>query len=204
VKEMQKLVLGVFNDEVGAESALAELEKRGFNPKDLSVIMKDRGDGRFAEHAESKGAHVMGNAAAGAATGGAIGALAGLLVGIGAITLPGVGAILIGGPLAAALGATGAAATTISGAATGAVAGGLIGALTGLGIPEKDARYYEESIRTGGILLAVPVTERDADDAEDILDAHGADQIRSITTNREHIRRDDRELDDMDRKYHYR
>lgn len=108
--------------------------------------------------------------------------LAGLLVGIGAIAVPGIGALFIGGPLAAALGLSGAAATTVSGAATGALAGGLIGALLGLGVPEEDARIYEERIKEGGILIAIPSRTGDEARAMDILEDTGADQVRAITT----------------------
>lgn len=202
---MQKLVIGVFNEETNAQNALHDLEKHGFNPKDLSVIMKDRD--KADEVVEGTGATVVGNAATGAAAGGALGALAGLLIGIGAITIPGLGAVLIGGPLAAALGITGAAATTVSGAATGALAGGLIGALTGLGVPENEARIYEERINEGGILLAVPARESELDAVEDIMDTHGADQIRAVTTDRKDPVRHEKDktvVSDDEHAYRYR
>jgi hypothetical protein len=175
---MARLVLGMFGDRMMAESAIGDLEELGFNPKDISIVMRDRA--AATEMATDTGASVASGAATGATTGGVLGALAGLLVGIGAITIPGLGALFIAGPIATALGLTGAAATTVSGALTGAVAGGLVGGLMGLGVPEEDARYYEDRIREGGILLAVP-TEIDQDDeVRHILQDNGADQIRSI------------------------
>src|SRR5258706_9338553 len=109
---MTYTIFGVFNDRVNAEDAIAELEKTGYSPKDISIIMKEGTEReRFAN---DTGTNVAGSAATGATTGAVIGGIAGLLIGLGAITIPGIGAILIGGPFGAALGLTGAAATTIS------------------------------------------------------------------------------------------
>lgn len=173
---MARLVLGVFSLRGNAEDAIAKLENSGYNPKDISIMMKDKREAR--DIADSTGASVVGGAVSGAATGGILGALAGLLVATGVI--PGLGAILIGGPLAAALGLTGTAATAVSGAATGVIAGGIIGALASLGLSDEDARAYEESIREGGILLAVPARLGEEDEVSLIMERCGAIQIKSI------------------------
>ncbi len=175
---MTNMILGVFSDRPNAEHAIDELNSSGYDPKNISIIMKDKAEETAIAH--NTGANVAGGAASGATTGGVIGALAGLLVGIGAIAVPGVGALLIGGPLAAALGLSGAAASTVSGAVTGALTGGLLGALMGLGIPEVDAKVYETRINAGGILVAVPAREGEGTEAKDILQSNGADQIRTI------------------------
>lgn len=175
---MAKMVLGIFAERADAEGAIADLEEDGFNPKDISIVMQDKAEAR--EMAEDTGSTVAEGAVSGATTGGVLGAIAGLLIGIGAIAVPGVGALLIGGPLAAALGLSGAAATTVSGAATGALAGGLIGALTGLGVPEEDARLYEERIKAGGILVMVPAKSDDTADVKQTLEDNNADQVRTV------------------------
>ena len=172
------MVFGVFSERTNAESAINELEAEGFNPKDISIVMQNKEDAELIHN--STGASVVDSAATGAATGAAIGGLAGLLVGIGAIAIPGVGALLIGGPLAAALGLSGAAAATVSGAATGALAGGFIGALVGLGVPEEDARIYEERIKSGAILVAVPAFSNEHREASAILREHGAEQVKTV------------------------
>src|SRR5258708_833576 len=183
---MASMVLGVFDDRMNAEDAIMELERLGYNPKDISIMMRDR---HVAESlATDTGASVAGGAVSGAATGGILGGLAGLLIGIGAITVPGIGALLIGGPIAAALGLTGAAATTVSGALTGALAGGLVGALMGLGVSEDDARYYEDKIRAGGILVVVPAHYGMEDEVSQVLTDFSAQQVRVVdqpTTARE-------------------
>jgi hypothetical protein len=172
------MVLGVFSTRENADAAVAELKDSGYDPKRISIVMKNN-EGTVVNNAAG-GSSVAEGTATGIATGGVIGALAGLLVGIGAITVPGVGALLIGGPIAVALGLSGAAATTVSGAVTGALAGGLLGALMGLGIPEEDARVYEQRIEAGGILVAVPAQIGESADAKDILSSNGADQVRSV------------------------
>jgi hypothetical protein len=175
---MAKMVFGIFATRDNAEGAIQELETEGFNPKDISIVMQNQEDAQVISN--NTGASVADSAASGAATGAAIGGLAGLLVGIGAIAIPGIGALLIGGPLAAALGLTGAAAATVSGAATGALAGGLIGALVGIGVPEDDARIYEERVKAGAILVAVPAMSNEQREASAILREHGAEQVKTI------------------------
>lgn len=177
---MAQVVLGVFSDKNRATEAIGELETQGYNPKDISIVMKD--EAAAHEVADSSGANVAGGAVSGATAGGVLGGLAGLLVGIGAITVPGIGALLIGGPLATALGLTGVAATTVSGALTGALAGGLVGALMGWGVPEEEAKVYEERVREGAILVAVPTMGGKGRDAKDILAEYGADNIRILNT----------------------
>ena len=58
----------------------------------------------------------------------------GLLAGIGALAIPGVGPFIAAGPIMAAL----------SGMAVGAATGGVVGGLIGLGIPEIEAKRYDE------------------------------------------------------------
>lgn len=195
---MAKMVLGVFSNSDLANSAISDLERLGYDPKDMSIVMRDHETGKNIT--TEGGTTVAEGAASGATTGGVIGALAGLLIGIGAITVPGIGALLIGGPLAVALGLSGAAATTVSGAVTGALAGGLIGALTGYGVSEEDARVYEESIKAGGVLVVVPAQSGlEMQDVIDVMDQYNASQVRTVTTSQSRI--DSR--DELDREHHY-
>jgi uncharacterized membrane protein len=176
------VLIGVFSDHERAEAAIGELDSKNYDPKEMSVILKDTEVGE--EIAEHTGASVAEGAASGATTGGLLGGLAGLLVGVGALAIPGIGAIMIGGPVAAALGLTGAAATTVSGALTGALAGGLVGALVGWGVPKEAAEEYERQIKAGGVLLIVPVSEATLDEAREVFTTHGADQVRRVEVDR--------------------
>lgn len=175
---MSKMIFGVFTEIDNAESAINELENGGFDPKEISIVMKNNEDAKVIQ--TNTGANIAGGAASGATTGAVIGGLAGLLIGIGAIAIPGIGALLIAGPLVASLGFTGAAASTVAGATTGAVAGGLIGALMKLGIPEADAKVYEERVKSGAILVAVPEMNGQHVEASTILTNHGAEQVRTV------------------------
>lgn len=175
----QDTVLGVFAERESANSAIDDLKAKGYEPKDMSVVMRE--EDKVNDEANDTGDNVAEGAASGAMTGGALGALAGLLIGVGALAIPGIGGLLIGGPLAAALGLTGAAATTATGALTGALAGGLIGGLVGLGVPEDEAKVYEDRVKEGAILLAVPThVNGEEGGAQEILVRHGAEQVRVL------------------------
>lgn len=169
-----RTVIGVFSNEPYAEEAIVTLDERGFQAEDISVLMKDTAMGHEVEH--NTQAHVVKGVASGATTGAVIGGVAGLLVGIGALTIPGIGAFVVGGPLALALGLTGTAAATV----TGAVAGGLIGALMGLGLTKEEAEVYEERIKEGALLVAIPVSEEREEEVMSILSRFNATDITSV------------------------
>jgi uncharacterized membrane protein len=179
VKIMARTVLGIFNDRELAEGAIADLEDLGYNPKDLSIVLKDKRDKEAIEENTGAAADVAEGAVSGATTGLILGGLAGL---VAATVLPGIGALFIGGPIAAALGLSGAAATTVSGAATGAVAGGLIGALTNLGLSDDEAKVYEDRVSEGGILVAVPVRGDESGEVEDVFEENKATDVKSVTS----------------------
>ena len=174
----KKLILGTFTNQNDAQDAIKDLENQGYNPKeDISFVSTDKSTNESM--AESTGAKVAGGAASGAGIGAAIGGGLGLLIGIGSIVVP--GGFLIGGPLVAALGLGGAAATTASGALTGAFAGGLIGALVGLGVPEDQAKVYDESVKSGNILVTVPVRNDNDQQVMNTFKMHNAQNI-SLTS----------------------
>ena len=108
-------------------------------------------------------------ATTGAATGGATGGVLGLLAGIGALAIPGLGPFIAAGPIMAAL----------SGAAVGATTGGVVGGLIGLGIPEIEAKRYDEKLKKGNYLIAVHTDESDdfVDHAKHIFKNAGAEDI---------------------------
>lgn len=109
--------------------------------------------------------------ATGAATGGLAGGAIGLLAGIGALAIPGLGPFIAAGPIMAAL----------SGAAVGATAGGIVGGLIGLGIPEIEAKRYEDRLKKGNYLVSVHTEDGDRiDAAKEIFEAEGAEDISTI------------------------
>jgi hypothetical protein len=152
--ERDLILTGMFRDRESAERAYGSVAGRGYGEEDVDLLMSEEarrrhfGDGRESE----LGTKAAEGAALGAAVGGGLGALLAGLAAAGTIALPGIGLIAMG-PIAAAL----------AGGAIGAAGGGLLGGLIGYGIPEEQARRYEEGIRQGHIVMGVrPRTEEDA------------------------------------------
>lgn len=107
---------------------------------------------------------------AGATAGGIIGGSLGLLAGLGALAIPGLGPFVAAGPLMAAL----------SGSAIGGALGLLAGTLVGMGIPEMEAKKYENQLKSGSVLLAVTVTDNSqTDKIKKIMEQEGAKDVTS-------------------------
>ncbi len=159
--KLQRAV-GTFATRQDAESALRELRDAGFNMDRVSVIAQEAKPQEDMGGAEVKSAseQAQGGAAAGATAGAATGGLMGLIGGLGIIALPGVG-------LAAELGIV--LANTLLGSGIGAAGGGLVGALIGWGIPEDQARYYEEMLSQGRYIVLMEGTQAEISGAEAIL-----------------------------------
>jgi hypothetical protein len=93
--------------------------------------------------------------------------------------------VLLAGEIATAL------ATTLAGGAIGAAAGSLIGALVGLGIPEEQAKVYNERVSRGEYLVLVDGNADELARAEAILMRRGIqyfgiyDKPDNITTRAE-------------------
>ena len=154
---MSNLITGLFDSEVSAENAVAELKQIGYTQNEISIIMKDRN--AAADFAEEVGAsRTMEGIGTGAAIGGTLGAVLGGILAVGSITIPGVG-FLVGGALASML----------AGAGAGGLAGSLLGWLTSAGIPDDVAPYYERGIGDGGIVVAVASHPGDESRVQQIL-----------------------------------
>lgn len=162
---MARMVLGVFANRVDAEDAVGELERYGYDPRDISVTA---GDSYADREAAAGGADIIGGILSGAITGGILGAIGGLLVGLGVI--PGVGALLTAGPALAL--------TVIIGAALGVTAGGIIGGLISLAVPSNEARSYKEGMQEREVLLIVPAHLGEEDEVKGVLKGYGAGQVK--------------------------
>jgi hypothetical protein len=139
----QKSVFCIATSRSQAEQIVDGLKFANFSNNDISVLFPDRATNR--DFAHEKNTKAPEGAVTGAGTGGVVGGALGWLVGIGALAIPGVGPFIAAGPIMAAL----------SGAAIGAAAGGIAGGLIGLGIPELEAKRYEDKIKNGNILISV-------------------------------------------------
>lgn len=160
----RKTAIALFDDRTRAQRAIEELRRVGFSEKEIGITARDVSGGGASEgHKET---HAKEGAIAGVTAGAGVGALWGL--GILAGVLPAIGPAIAGGTLAAIL----------SSAAAGAATAGIAGTLIGLGIPEDEARYYDEEFRAGRILVTVDARGR-LEEAQAILARNGGYDQRS-------------------------
>jgi uncharacterized membrane protein len=148
-------IIGVFDDPAQARRAMESLRDSPLPLDDVSIVAR-AGDGTATGEAEDVSA----------GEGAAVGAVWGGLVGLASLLIPGVGPFIAGGALFAAL----------TGAVTGAVVGGIAAALIDFsGIPEEEARGYEEQVRSGKTLVAVRARDEDSAEVRRMLASAGAD-----------------------------
>jgi uncharacterized membrane protein len=152
---MAKSIVGIAKTSLQVERTIDELQEDALIAvTEISVLMPD------SETQPELGAVKTTKAPEGASAGAVLGGTLGLLAGISALALPGLGPLIAAGPIMVALGGT----------AARAAAGGVVGALVGLGIPESEARVYEERLKAGGHLVAVQVQNNEiADICRDIM-----------------------------------
>jgi uncharacterized protein (TIGR02284 family) len=149
---MYETVIGIFDDYEDAQRGVDLLQDEGFGESEISVLMRDDivrdrlGGDQIKTLAETAGAGAIG--------GTAVGGLIGLLAGASALMLPGVGGVLAAGTIATVVG------TTTVGAGIGAAYGVFFGAVIGEGISEENVHRYVESVKRGGVLLAVETDQR--------------------------------------------
>jgi uncharacterized membrane protein len=164
---MKQAVICIIQSELQANRIVETLRSEGFRNTDISVLMPDKTGLRDMGH--EKHSKAPEGTATGAGTGAILGGALGWLAGIGSLAIPGAGPFIAAGPIMAALG----------GAAIGAATGGVTGGLIGLGIPEYEAKQYEQKLRDGNVLLSVHTeTDDEAKRAEEIFKAGGAKDIQ--------------------------
>jgi hypothetical protein len=153
-----KTITAFFDTYADASDAVRRLEAVGVSDSDISLVANnqdrhpsDRAERSFADD----GASDRDDSRANADTG--------LLGGLNVIAVPGLGPVVGAGWLVSPL----------VGAGAGAATGGLIGTLIDAGVPEQDARAYEEGVRRGGALVAVRASENEADRIVDLLNEEG-------------------------------
>ncbi len=159
-------VVGVFENREQAQCAVEGLKRLGLSEEQIGYAMRGEEGSTVAGASEVKGAGK--GAAGGAVTGGLLGALLGAAA---ALLIPGIGPVVAGGVLASALG----------GAAIGAAAGGILGALVGLGVPEEEARYYDQEFQAGRILVTAKADGR-YNEAYQVLRGCGAYDVNTRGT----------------------
>ena len=161
----RRVAVCVFYAPEDARDAVAALKEAGFPPEVVSLLAPEAAVAQVDK--TSKQERAREGALTGAVAGGLFGGLAGWLVGLGTLAIPGIGPFVAAGALAAAIG----------GAALGAGLGAIAGALVGMGVPENEARYYEQEMRGGRSLVAVRDGQR-TDEADRIMHRHGGYDIQ--------------------------
>jgi hypothetical protein len=162
--------VGVFSTRQEAEYALQELRNAGFPMSNVSVIARDSdrpdeiADVDVKDYPEPDTGE---GAAKGAVLGGVTGGLIGLIGALSALSVPGLGPILVGGAVASALG------DALIGGVVGAATGSVVGAFTHLGIPEEQAKHYNERVKQGEYVVVVEGTDDDLRRAGSILNLRG-------------------------------
>lgn len=177
---MTRAVFGVANHEDHARHIVDRLLSSGFSNEDISIVYPNKNNQyttedttmrrtkRNTNFSTEKHTKAPEGAATGALAGGILGGSLGLLAGIGSLAIPGLGPFIAAGPIMAAL----------SGSAIGGSAGLLVGTLVGAGIPEYEAKKYEERLREGHILVSVNAdTDQDIRQAESIMREEGATEV---------------------------
>lgn len=165
---MSTAVICIAPSEATANNIVARLKSAGFADNDISVLFPDKSSTK--DFAHEKNTKAPEGATAGVGAGGVVGGTLGLLAGIGLLAIPGIGPFIAAGPIMASL----------SGMAVGAALGGITGALIGMGIPEIEAKQYEDKVKDGNILISVHTD--DSDEVEDAKDIFESEDATDITT----------------------
>ncbi len=144
-----KSVFCIASSRSQADNIVSHLKSANFSNDDISALFAD--EHSTHDFAHEKNTKAPEGIATGAGTGGVVGGALGWIAGIGALAIPGVGPFIAAGPIMAALG----------GAAIGATVGGVAGGLIGLGIPELEAKRYEDKLQEGNVLISVHTDSSD-------------------------------------------
>ena len=172
MSKKEKMITAVIRDRATATQTYDWLQQHGHSPSDINVMMSEHTRNTYSEKGTEGKIKSGDKSLEGVATGGtigtAVGATIGALLAIGtSVVIPGLG-LIVAGPILAAL----------AGGGAGAVTGGIVGGLVGLGIPESNAKAYEEALKKGGVVFGViPRSDEDADSIKKYLEKHGADNI---------------------------
>ena len=158
----QRRAVGTFATRQDAEIALIELRDSGFDMDRVSAIAQNPIGKQALADVEVKSSSERAKDAAetGAVMGATTGGVLGIIGSLSILAIPGVGlatevAVLLGNALL--------------GSGLGAAGGSIVGALIGWGIPEEQAKYYEELLSKGEYVILVEGSEAEINGAEAIL-----------------------------------
>ena len=158
-------IVALFDHYDEADEAVQALYDYGIESSRISIVTRENDT---LKHGTSAGPA--------AATGATAGGVIGLIAGVSAVLIPGIGPVIATGTIAGALATT--LGMTAVGAGLGAATGGLLGVLVDQGFPQKDAEFYAEGVKRGGVLVSVQTDESQPhEQINDILRDAGAVNI---------------------------
>jgi hypothetical protein len=162
-------VFGIYSTRTAVEDATDSLVKAGFPASDISVLLPESLGGT-KDMGTQKATKAPEGTATGVTTGGVIGGTLGLLAGAGLLAIPGLGPFIAAGPIMAGL----------AGLGVGGAVGGVTGALIGMGLPEFEAKRYQDRLQKGGILLSVHCdTSEEIKRAKEVFKRTGGEDVSS-------------------------
>lgn len=141
----KKRVTAIFENRSDAVLAMESLEKMGFKQDHLTLLVSENSWNKGEDIKIQQNTKAPEGAAMGAGIGGIVGALAAGLTTVGTVAATGGVGLLAAGPIVGAL----------AGAGAGGLTGGIVGGLIGLGYPEVEAKYVDEAIGKGAVMIGV-------------------------------------------------
>ncbi len=160
-------VVAIYETHTEAETAIKELQRLGFDMKNLSIVGKenqseDRVVGYYNSGDRMK--HWGGTDAV-------WGGFWGLLFGSAFFSVPGIGPLLMAGPIVASI------VTTLEGSVAIGGMGALGAGLYNLGIPEHTILKYETAVKTNKFLVIAHGTSEELAKAKRVM--HASDLLTS-------------------------
>jgi uncharacterized membrane protein len=158
------MVIAVYSTHSEAEDGIKQLQKSGFDMKNLSIVGKD-----YHTEEHPVGYYNVGNRMRYWGKLGAFwGGMWGLLFGWAFFWVPGIGPLLAAGPLVSTI------VAVLEGAAVTGSLSALGAALFSLGIPKDSVLDYETAIKAGKFMVVAHGTVAEVAKAQDIFRTSGA------------------------------
>ncbi|MDQ6839162.1 MAG: hypothetical protein M3137_12740 [Actinomycetota bacterium] len=161
-------VVATFADMESARGAVDALGRAGIEAEDISLLGRAVEEARNDTDTRLRDLEATGEIAKRAGAGIAAGGTLGALAGVAAFAIPGVGPVVGTGILAAVAG----------GSVAGASVGGMVGGVAGVSLEEDWDLTFHDSVRAGGVLVAVHAAEKDdVDKATKVLESEHPQRI---------------------------
>jgi hypothetical protein len=164
MKSKMNSVVAVFQSHDQAEAAVRELQKDGFDMKQLSIVGKDLHTEEHVVGYYNAGDRMLYWGKQGAFWGGFWGGMWAILFGSAYFLVPGIGPLLVAGPLVVWI------VGVLEGAAIVGGVSALGAALASIGIPKNSVVQYETEVKNGKLLLVAHGTAEEVERAKDLLD----------------------------------